>query len=320
MKEETKGWGGCKKLPEEIPEFHMIRRMLPGADFVVQTPRLRASETNKRRMAKFSEMMDTCFVGRNAAVMQYTQFAYTDESTRRRMTNAAIPKPGRFDEEWAKLDLTPMIMRGKADLQESALIVMSVKPELAICGKLLTRTALAAFGCEEIKIKHGVEEGRSAGRLVVSKFPDGTRSEEQGPSSSERNQKRNDKEGEYRRSEEPKQRDPDQAGKYDDEASLGGMCSLDFNFLDDFEIGTETLEGMNESAENETSTLKTPSAFMDISRNLPESSSPGKFKTTETRLLLEIPRRIKIEVTDRVIFLGTLPEEEWEVHYRDLGK
>ena len=146
MKEDTKGWGDCKKLPEEIPELPMIRRMLPGADSVVQTPRLRASETNKRRMAKFSEMMDTCFVGRNAAVMQYTQFAYTDESTRRRMTNAAIPKPGRFDEEWAKLDLAPMIMRGKADLQESALIVMSVKPELTISGKLLTRTALAPFG------------------------------------------------------------------------------------------------------------------------------------------------------------------------------
>ena len=31
------------------------------------------------------------------------------------MSNAATPKPGRFDEEWAKLDLVPMIMRGKAD-------------------------------------------------------------------------------------------------------------------------------------------------------------------------------------------------------------
>ena len=63
-------------------------------------------------------------MGRNAAVLQYTQFAYTDEATRRRM------KPGRFDEEWAKLDLEPMIMRGKADLAEASLILTSVKPEL----------------------------------------------------------------------------------------------------------------------------------------------------------------------------------------------
>ena len=107
----------------------MIRRMLLGADSVVQTPRLRAFETKERRVAKFSETMDPCFVGRNAAVLQYTQFTYTDETTRRRMSNTATPKPGRFDEEWAKLDLALMIMRGKADLPEASLILTSVKPE-----------------------------------------------------------------------------------------------------------------------------------------------------------------------------------------------
>ena len=70
------------------------------------------------------------------------------------MNNVATPKPGRFEEEWAKLDLAPTFMRGKTDLQEAALMVMSMKPELAISGKLLTRTALAPFGCEETKIKH----------------------------------------------------------------------------------------------------------------------------------------------------------------------
>ena len=57
---------------------------------------------------------------------------------------------------------------------------MSVKPELAMSGKLLIRTALAPFGCEEIKIKHGEEEDKSADRLVVPKFPDEMRSEEEG--------------------------------------------------------------------------------------------------------------------------------------------
>ena len=62
------------------------------------------------------------------------------------MNNAAPPKPGRFEEEGTKLDLAPTIMRGKAVLHETALIVMDVKLELAISGNLLTRTALAPFG------------------------------------------------------------------------------------------------------------------------------------------------------------------------------
>ena len=100
VREETKGLGDYKKLPE----FPMIRRLLLGAVSAVQTPRLGAFETNERRMAKCSEMMDSCFIGRNVAVLQYTQFAYTDEATRRRMSSAATPKPGRFEEECAKLD------------------------------------------------------------------------------------------------------------------------------------------------------------------------------------------------------------------------
>ena len=68
-----------------MPEFPLIRRVLLGADFVVQTPRLRAFETNEWRVAKFSEMIDPCFAGRNAAVLQYTQFAYTDEATKDKM-------------------------------------------------------------------------------------------------------------------------------------------------------------------------------------------------------------------------------------------
>ena len=98
VREETKGWGDYKKLPEEKPELPLIRRMLLAADSVVQTPRLKAFETIERRMAKFSETMNPCFVGRIATVRQYTQFAYTNESTRRRITNTPTLKPGRFKE------------------------------------------------------------------------------------------------------------------------------------------------------------------------------------------------------------------------------
>ena len=139
--------------------------------------------------------MDPCFVGRNAALLQYTQFTYTNETTRRRMSKAATPKLGRFDEEWAKLDLATIVMRGRVDFQEASQILMSVKPELLVSGKLYTRTLLALFGCKEVKVIHGEEECRSAGRLVVPKFPNGTRNEEQGPSSSGKNQKRDDEQG-----------------------------------------------------------------------------------------------------------------------------
>ena len=60
VREETKGCGDYKKLSDEIPEFPLIRRMLLGAVSAVQTPRLRAFETNERREAKFSETIDPC--------------------------------------------------------------------------------------------------------------------------------------------------------------------------------------------------------------------------------------------------------------------
>ena len=102
------------------------------------------------------------------------------------MSHAATPKPGRFD------DLAPMIMRGKADLLEASLILTSVKPGLTVGRTLQTRTMLAPFGHEEDKVVHGEEEDQSAGRVVVPKFPDGARSEQQGPSSSGKNPRRDD--------------------------------------------------------------------------------------------------------------------------------
>ena len=56
----------------------------------------------------------------------------------------------------------------------------------AMSRKLLTRTAQAPFGCEEIKKKHGEEGDESAGRPVAPKFSDEMRSDEQGPSNSGR--------------------------------------------------------------------------------------------------------------------------------------
>ena len=213
VREETKDWGDYEKLPEEIPEFPLIRRMLLGAVSVVQTPRLRAFETNERRIGNFVGTMDPYFVGRNAAVLQYTRFAYTDQATRRRISNAATPKPGRFDEEWAGLGLAPMKMRGRTELSEASLILTSVKPELKVRGTLQARTFLAPFGCEEIKVVHGEEEDGSAGTLIIPKFPEGADNEKQGSSSSKKDMsKGDDGQGGSRQAEEPMQQDASQAG------------------------------------------------------------------------------------------------------------
>ena len=77
-----------------------------------------------------------------------------------------------------------MRMRGRAELPEASLILTSVKPELTVGGTLQTRTLLAPFGYEEVKIVYGEEEDQSAGRLVIPQFPEGAISEEQGPSNS----------------------------------------------------------------------------------------------------------------------------------------
>ena len=260
VREETKDWGDYKKLPEAIPEFPLIRRMLLGAVSVVQTPRLGAFEANERRVGNFVGTMDSYFVGRNAAVLQYTRFAYTDQATRRRISNAATPKPGRFDEEWKELGLAPMRMRGRTELPEASLILTSVKKEMKVGGILQTRTFLAPFGCEEIKVVHGEEE--------------------------------------------------------DDRASTGGTSSLDFNIFSDLENNADTLE-TTEPLDERISTLEPSSAFMEMKRNLPESSSPGNSRNNDQRILMESPRRRRIEASARIPFLGTLPEEEWEVHHRD---
>ena len=108
----------------------------------------------------------------------------------------------------------------------------------------------------------------------------------------------------------------DQAGGEDDRASTGRTSSLDFNIFSDLENNADTLE-TTEPADEGISTLEPPSAFMERKRNLPESSSPGNSRNKDQRILMESPRRRRIEASARVPFLGTLPEEEWEVHHRD---
>ena len=63
-----------------------------------------------------------------------------------------------------------MRMRGRTELPEASLILTSVKKEMKVGGVLQTRTFLAPFGCEEIKVVHGEEEDKSAGTLLIPRF------------------------------------------------------------------------------------------------------------------------------------------------------
>ena len=171
-------------------------------------------------------------------------------------------------------------MRGKADLQDAEFIVLSLKPELAIAGKLLTRTALAPFGCKEALIKHEEKEDRSDSKLVVPKLPVETTNDEQGPSGSGKKEERHEKEKKYRQPEETMEQEADKSERDDHKASVGGVSSRDLSFLDDDKEGIETLAGTTEPAEDEYSTLEPPADLMNITHNLPESSSSSNDKTT----------------------------------------
>ena len=54
LRKATETWNGFRRLPEEMPEYPLIRRILAGTEAVVQTPRMGASETNERRISAFS--------------------------------------------------------------------------------------------------------------------------------------------------------------------------------------------------------------------------------------------------------------------------
>ena len=190
-----------------------------------------------------------------------------------------------------------MKMRGRTELSEASLILTSVKPELTVVGTLRTRSFLAPFGCEETKVVHGEEEDRSAGTLIIPKFPEGTDNDEQGPSSSKKDMSEGDDgQGGSRQTEEPMQQDADQAGGEDDRASTGRVSSLDFNIFSDLENNADTLE-TNVPADEGISTLEPPSAFMEMKRNLPESSSPCNSRNSEQRSLMESPRRRRMGST-----------------------
>ena len=101
------------------------------------------------------------------------------------------------------MNLAPMRMRGRAELPEASLILTSVKLELTVGGTLRMRTFLAPFGYDEIKKVYGEVEDQSAGRLIILKFPEGARTEKQGPSISKARSEGDDEQGGSRRSEEP---------------------------------------------------------------------------------------------------------------------
>ena len=88
------------------------------------------------------------------------------------------------------------------------------------------------------------------------------------------------------------------------------MSSLDLGFLDELEQ-TDTLADTTETAEERASTLEPPSAFMEVFRETTESCSPGDVTAvTSARMLMNSPRRRKIEGAARVPFLRTLHEDE----------
>ena len=80
-------------------------------------------------MTGFFNAIDPCFLSNNAAVLQYTQFAYMEESTTRRLRKVATSKPGSFEKEWKKMNVAPPVIRGSFVMGEAAVILIKVRPE-----------------------------------------------------------------------------------------------------------------------------------------------------------------------------------------------
>ena len=170
-----------------MPENPLIRKMLIGAKPVVQNPRMRAPETNETTLSVM-EPMDPCFIDRHAAVRQHTQFACVEESARKRMHNAAKPKPAWVVRiRMVKIYCQANDYEGKLNVQEAAVIVMHVRPEMVAIGSLLTRDALVPLGYEKVVITHQEMQDLSAGDLLIPKLPEEEMEEkQQGPSGSNR--------------------------------------------------------------------------------------------------------------------------------------
>ena len=77
-------------------------------------------------------------------------------------------------------------------MKEAALVVVNESPELTISGKLLTRTALAPFGCQKYVIKIGECGDRSADELFRPKLPVETMNDGQGLSGSGNNKEQDE--------------------------------------------------------------------------------------------------------------------------------
>ena len=101
------------ELPEETPDYPIIRIFLHGDDSAVYAPRLIVIETNERKMTGFADTTDSCFVSSNAAVLQITHFAYLEESTTKRMSNIAIPKSAKKTNDWKRLKVALLAMKMK---------------------------------------------------------------------------------------------------------------------------------------------------------------------------------------------------------------
>ena len=104
-------------------------------------------------------------------------------------------------------------------------------------------------------------------------------------------------------------------GRFHEEVAKLDLAPMVMRGRADLDAGS--VEGTTEPAEEGTSTLEPPSAFMKMNRNLLESSSPSDSKNVEKKLLMKSPRRRRIEGTVRIPFFGTLAIEKWEFHHRD---
>ena len=74
IREETVDWNDFNEIPEKMPEFSLIWRILLGADSAVYATSFKTLDTNENKRVTFANTVDPFFVSSKNAVLYCTHF------------------------------------------------------------------------------------------------------------------------------------------------------------------------------------------------------------------------------------------------------
>ena len=187
------GFSGSRPLPDQCPRYPLIRRMLLGVTSPVIAPRIGAARDAEKRMLKWSEGMEPCFIRWNVAAMHTFDFTFPDAWSRKKIKASPSRKPEVSNEVWNDV-LTPADDLSRLKWSgEVKVVILEVAKECR-GGKYITVDDLAPHGEESVEFLVNDKLFYHAGDLTVPARPDSVMDMRQGPSGPEPKPDTNDDE------------------------------------------------------------------------------------------------------------------------------